>query len=134
MSGDFSRIDRIQDLMQVELANIIQRDLSDPRLAMVTITGVTVSKDLKHARIYVNIYPDEQAKESIRTLNHASSYLRTLLAKRVVLRCMPQLRFYHDETTSVANRIHSLIQQSKPAIPFEPDDIEADRDSLDDDK
>lgn len=115
MPSDFSRIDRIQDLMQVSLATIIQQEISDPRLAkMVTVTGVIVSKDMKHAKVYVTVLPDDKAKESVRVLNNASGFIRTSLAKRVTFRSLPNLRFYYDDTTIQANRVGKLLHDVFP--------------------
>lgn len=124
MPSDFSRIDRIQDLMQVSLATIIQQEISDPRLAkMVTVTGVIVSKDMKHAKVYVTVLPDDKAKESVRVLNNASGFIRTTLAKRVTFRSLPNLRFYYDDTTIQANRVGKLLDDVFPldSYPAEED-------------
>lgn len=112
MPNDFSRIERIQDLIQVELAKIVQQEIRDPRLAMVTITSVAVSKDIKHAKVYVTVFPDSQVQESIKVLNRASGYIRTILANRVTFKNLPSLKFYFDDTTIEANRIGKLIDQA----------------------
>lgn len=110
MPNDFSRIDRVQDLVQVELASIIQKEIRDPRLGMVTLTSVDVSKDMKHAKVYVTVLPDEQAKESVQILNNASGFIRFCLGKRVNFRSLPRLRFYYDDITIQANRVGKLIE------------------------
>ncbi|MGE4348971.1 MAG: 30S ribosome-binding factor RbfA [Candidatus Berkiella sp.] len=124
MASDFSRIDRIQDFMQASLATIIQQEINDPRLAkMVTVTGVIVSKDMKHAKVYVTVLPDDKAKESVRILNNAAGFIRTTLAKRVTFRSLPNLRFYYDDTTIQANRVGKLLDEVSPfnASPAEED-------------
>ena len=109
MPRDFNRIDRIAELIQRELAQIIQRDIEDPRISMHTISYVKVSKDLSHAKIYVSVIFDEKAEETVATLNKASSFLRGALAKKVHLRITPQLHFIYDDTTLKAMKINKLI-------------------------
>lgn len=112
MPRDFKRTDRIADTIQKELAVIIQREVNDPRLGMVTISYVKVSKDLGYAKIYVNILPDELAKESVKTLNNAAGFMRSLLAKRINMRVIPALSFIYDDTTLKAHRISKLIDEA----------------------
>ena len=112
MPRDFKRTDRVADAIQKELAQIIQQEIKDPRIGMVTISGVKVSKDLAYAKIYVNVMPDEMALESVKTLNSASGFMRTLLSKRINTRTIPSLSFVYDETTLKANRLNKLIEQA----------------------
>src|SRR5436190_7480521 len=98
MARDFSRTDRVADVIQKELAQIIQQEMKD-RVGIVTLLQVKVSKDLAHAKISVCVMSDEQAEESLKTLNKAAGFLRGLLAKRVKLRVMPLLSFVYDDTT-----------------------------------
>lgn len=83
MPREFSRIDRIGDQMQRELAQLIQREVKDPRVGMVTVNAVKVSRDLGYADIYVSLLSTEElteespeVKESIAVLNKASGFLR----------------------------------------------------------
>ena len=134
MPNDFSRIDRVQELIQVELAAIIQKEISDPRLGMITLTGVDVSKDMKHAKVYVTVLPDEKAKESVQTLNHACGFIRFCLGKRVTFRTLPRLRFYHDDTTIQANRVSKLIDMGLASEPDELDELSRDSTEIDSDR
>jgi ribosome-binding factor A len=112
MPKDFSRTDRIGDAIQKIVAGIIQRELKDPRLGMVTISEVKVSKDLAYAKIYVNVLPDEFGEESVKTLNKAAGFVRGLLAKQMKTRVVPQLQFVYDETTLKANKLSKLIDEA----------------------
>lgn len=112
MPRDFKRTDRIGDAIQKALAMIIQQEMKDPRLGMVTISEVTVSKDLAHAKIYVNVLPDELGVESVKTLNKASGFMRGLLAKQVNTRVIPQLKFIYDDTTLKANKLSKIIDEA----------------------
>ena len=109
MSRDFKRTDRIGDAIQKELSVIIQQELKDPRVGMITLAGVKVSRDLAHAKIFVSVMFEEKAQESILALNKAAAFLRVRLAKRVQLRIMPQLSFIYDDTTVKANHLSRLI-------------------------
>lgn len=112
MPRDFKRTDRIADAIQKAVAMIIQQEMKDHKLGMVTISEVSVSKDLAHAKIYVNVFPDEQGVESVKTLNKASAFMRGLLAKQVKTRVTPQLRFIYDDTTLKANKLSKIIDEA----------------------
>jgi ribosome-binding factor A len=112
MARDYSRLDRVADVIQRELAQIIQQEMKDPRVGMITIADVKVSKDLAYAKIYVSVMMEEHAKESIAALNKAAGFLRGLLAKRMTIRVMPSLSFVYDDTTIKANRLSKLIDDA----------------------
>ena len=104
------RLFRIADVLQRELSTLVTRELRDPRLEFITICEVNVSRDLAHAKVFVTFMDDSRIKERIAVLNHAAGFLRTLLAERVVLRTIPQLRFVYDESVAQGNRVASLIE------------------------
>ncbi len=111
----YNRTDRIADQMQRDLAFLLQREVKDPRVGMVTVSGVKVAKDLSVADVYVTFMTLEspsEVKEALAVLEHASGYLRTMLAKSIRLRVMPRLRFHFDEVIINAPRISSLISQA----------------------
>lgn len=111
----YKRTDRIADQMQRDLAFLLQREVKDPRVGMVTVSGVKVAKDLSVADVYVTFMTLEtpsEVKEALAVLEHASGYLRTMLAKSIRLRVMPRLRFHFDEVIINAPRISSLISQA----------------------
>ncbi len=119
MARDFSRTQRIADQVQKELAQLIQREIKDPRLGMVTISYVKVAKDLGYADVYVTVLPlggkdhDEAIAESLKVLNQAAGFLRGQLAKLVKLRVMPQLRFHFDASVDRGRRLNDLIFQAR---------------------
>ncbi|MBN3564737.1 30S ribosome-binding factor RbfA [Aliamphritea spongicola] len=119
MARDFSRTQRIADQVQKELAQLIQREIKDPRLGMVTISYVKVAKDLGYADVYVTVLPlggkdhDEAIAESLKVLNQASGFLRGQLARLVKLRVMPQLRFHFDASVDRGRRLNDLIFQAR---------------------
>lgn len=112
MARDFNRTDRIGDVMQRELSVIIRQELKDPRVSMITIAEVKVSKDLAHAKVFVSVMMEEKAEETLEGLNKAAGFLRAQLAKRMSLRVIPQLLFVYDDTTIKANRISKLIDNA----------------------
>ena len=112
MPKEFSRIDRVADLIQRDLATIIQRELHDPRAGMVTISRVKISKDLAHAKIFVTVLPDQAAQASLETLNKAAGFLRGLLAKRIKIYKIPALFFIYDDDSLKASRLAKLIDDA----------------------
>lgn len=112
MARDFSRTDRVADAIQRELAQLILREIKDPRLGMVTLSMVKVSKDLAHAKVYVNVMHEAQVTDSMEVLNRAAPFLRGLLAKKIKIRVIPALTFIYDDTTLKANRISRLIDEA----------------------
>lgn len=108
---EFSRTDRVAEQIQRELADILTRDVSDPRLQTVTVSGVRVSRDFAHAKVYVTLRSGTEIRTTLRALNKAAGYLSRHLAQRVHIRTMPRLSFAHDETLDKAMRIDELLAQ-----------------------
>ncbi|MAA60069.1 MAG: ribosome-binding factor A [Alcanivorax sp.] len=111
----YNRTDRIADQIQRDLAVLLQREVKDPRVGMVTINSVNVSKDLAFADVYVTfmgINEDQNVEESIGVLEHAGGFLRSLLAKSIQLRTMPRLRFHYDRTIVDGPRMSRLIDKA----------------------
>lgn len=119
MAHTVSRLDRIAEQIQKDLSVIIQRELKDPRLGMVTISETKVSKDLGYADIYftvLNIHDveDESAvSQSLQILKEASGFLRSELSHAIKLRTMPQLRFHYDHSIAHAQHITGLISKAR---------------------
>ncbi len=116
MAREFSRARRVGEQMRRELAVLIQRELKDPRVGMVTLSEVRVNHDLSHARVYVTVLDGEQdRRRTIDSLNHASAFLRRELARRIRLRTMPALQFVYDESVERGARLEALIEASVAA-------------------
>ena len=112
---EYSRTDRVGDQIQKELAQIIQREVRDPRLASTTITAVQTSKDMRYAKIYVTFMGVEDAviiKEDITALNKAKGFFRTHLGKAMSLRLVPELSFIYDETIVRGDVLSRLIDKA----------------------
>ncbi|MBY4678809.1 30S ribosome-binding factor RbfA [Marinobacterium arenosum] len=118
MAREFSRTQRVADQIQRDLAQLIQQDLKDPRLGMVTVSHVKVSKDLGYADVYITVLPlgdqdqDQAIKDSLGVLNGAAGHLRHELARGIKLRIMPHLRFHYDESVERGRHLHSLIEKA----------------------
>lgn len=116
MAKEFSRTQRIGDQMQRELALLIQREVKDPRLDLITITAVEVSRDLSHAKVFITIMgkdDDEDAvKANLRILNDAGGFLRMQLGKAMKLRTVPQLHFNFDASVRRGVELTSLIERA----------------------
>jgi ribosome-binding factor A len=113
MSRDFSRAARIADQIQRDLSDLIRQDLKDPRVGLVTITGVEVSRDLSHAKVYVTSLAGlESTERSIQALQHAAGFLRTQLSHSLKVRSIPQLHFMYDESVERGARLSLLIDQA----------------------
>ena len=113
MSEEYSRSQRVADQIQKYLAALIQNDLKDPRVGMVTITAVVVSKEYDVAKIYFSTFNlDGDSGETLTGLTQAAGYLRSALAKQLKIRTTPKLRFILDESIAYGNRLSTLIDDS----------------------
>ncbi len=115
MAREFGRSQRVGDYLKRELAGMIQTRLRDPRLGMVSVTDVKVSRDIGYADVYVtflNRETERDAKEPIDVLNKAAGYLRSLLAKDAQMRTTPKLRFKFDTSVRRGNLLSELIDKA----------------------
>ena len=103
MAQEFSRTERVRHQLQREIAMILQREIKDPRVSMVTVSDVEVSRDLAYAKVFVTFFQDdpEQVKQALKVLNEASGFIRSLLGKRIKARIVPQLKFQHDASETI---------------------------------
>lgn len=108
------RPQRIGDLIQRELSDLLAREVRDPRVGMVTITSVDVSPDMSHAKVLFTVLNQKDIPEVLEGLRRAAGFLRSKLAKRVKLYSIPELRFQYDESIERADRLSRLIDSTKP--------------------
>ena len=106
------RPQRVGDLIQRELSELVARELRDPRVGMVTLTAVDVSPDLSHAKVFFTLLDKENLDQVQEGLGRASGFLRSQLAKRVKLYSIPELRFEYDESVERADRLSRLIDSA----------------------
>lgn len=118
MAKEYSRTQRVADYLQRELAALIQHELRDPRIGMVSITGVNVSRDMGHAKIYFTVLgfdSGEDASESTEALNKAAGFLRSQISRDSNMRTVPQLRFYFDSSVGRGRELEDLIRKATKA-------------------
>ncbi|MDN3609128.1 30S ribosome-binding factor RbfA [Vibrio ostreicida] len=113
MSKEFSRTQRVSQQLQKELAMILQREVRDSRLGMVTISDVEVSRDLAYAKVFVTfLCVGEQTPESCLTaLREHEVQIRMILGKRIRLRLTPEIRFQYDNTLVEGMRMSNLVSE-----------------------
>ncbi|MCL1159650.1 30S ribosome-binding factor RbfA [Shewanella inventionis] len=113
MAKEFSRTRRIAQQLQQELAMVLQRDMKDPRIGFVTVNDVDVSRDLSYAKVFVTFFEEdiELVQQKVDALSAAAPYIRTLVAGRMKLRVMPELRFVYDSSLVEGMRMSNLVTQ-----------------------
>ncbi|MCC5851650.1 MAG: 30S ribosome-binding factor RbfA [Alkalimonas sp.] len=115
---EFSRVDRLSQQLQKELAVILQREIKDPRLhTMITVSQVDVSRDLSYAKIYVTFLglAQDKIKDNLKILNDAKGFIRSLIGKRIQTRIVPQVQFYYDSTLDEGIRLTALVESARRA-------------------
>jgi ribosome-binding factor A len=112
------RMRRVDEAVRVVLSEAITRDLKDPRIGFVTVTGVKTSPDLRHARVYVSVLGEESTRvATLQGLESAHGYLQARLARELSLKHTPELSFQYDESIDRGMRISELLD-----APSESDD------------
>lgn len=115
MAKEFGRPQRVAQEMQKEIAIILQREIKDPRLGMMTtVSGVEMSRDLAYAKVYVTFLNDKDKDEAavkagIKALQEASGFIRSLLGKAMRLRIVPELTFFYDNSLVEGMRMSNLV-------------------------
>ena len=106
---------RVAELIQAEIADLLLRQLKDPRLTMATISRVVVSPDLRHARVYVSrVGSEAEQREAMAGFRQATGFIRSHLGKRLKLRYVPQLDFQLDTAIAYGVRVSRLLQDLLP--------------------
>jgi ribosome-binding factor A len=106
----FARAERVGEMVQRVLADVLRREISDPRLDLTTITAVRMSRDLKHARVYFAVGGDNRlAPAAEKGFASAMGYLKRRLGEELSLRYMPALQFHYDESFDYGDRIDRII-------------------------
>jgi ribosome-binding factor A len=103
------RPQRLGDLIQREVAELIRLEVRDPRVGMITITSVDVSPDITHAKIFFTLLEKEKLPETLEGLSRSAGFLRAQLAKRIKMYTTPELRFVYDESVERGDHLSRLI-------------------------
>ena len=115
MARGFRRSDRVSGLLRRELAQMIQMEIKDPAVGLVSVSDVEVSRDLAHAKVYVTVFNTERAAQSIKALKKAAGFLRTRLGHELRMRTVPQLHFLHDDSVETGQQMDRLIDEAVEA-------------------
>ena len=107
------RPQRLGDLIQRELSELIRLDLRDPRVGMLTITSVDVSPDLANAKVFFTMFEKDKLEDTLHGLKRSAGFLRSQLAKRISMYTTPELRFVYDESVERGDRLSRLIDSTK---------------------
>ena len=106
------RLVRLNEQFRREIAEILRRDVRDPRVGDVTVTAVEVTSDLWLARVYVSVPGDDKDRaEALKGLEAASSFIRRVLGGSLSIRRVPELRFVEDQMLAQANRVEEILQE-----------------------
>ena len=109
------RADRVAVHLRAQLAEVIRSKMSDPRLPLLAVSDVRVSRDLAVADVYVSTLSEvgrDARADAVAVLNHAAGFLRSAIARRHDLRTTPKLRFHYDDLAEEAPRLEALIDQA----------------------
>ncbi|MBI3608811.1 MAG: 30S ribosome-binding factor RbfA [Nitrospirae bacterium] len=108
----YQRTERVGDLMRVEIADLLLRKVKDPRIGFVTVTGVKVSPDLRHATVFVSLLEEGRiAEETLNALGRAAGFIRTEMGRRLRLKYTPELVFKEDTTPRQAAHIEAVLDE-----------------------
>jgi len=111
----------VAERIRVEIADILQRELKDPRIGLATCTRVQVSGDLRVAKVYVSVLAARREQETtMKALVNASGFVRRALSKRLGLRVSPEVRFLFDPSVEYGIRLERLIEETKEHDPDDP--------------
>jgi ribosome-binding factor A len=106
------RPQRLGDLIQREVSDLVRQEVRDPRVGMITITSVDVSPDMTHAKIFFTVLEKEKLQDTLAGLKRSAGFLRAQLAKRVQMYTTPELRFVYDESVERGDRLSRLIDSA----------------------
>ena len=119
MAKEFSRSNRIAEQMRRELADLLQFEVKDPRVGMVTVTEVEVTGYIEHAKVFYSAQAGTPALQA--GLEKSAGFLRTQIAKRMLLRKVPQLHFVYDASIDYGMKMGKLIDEARATDGTESD-------------
>ncbi len=106
------RVERVAEAIHSEVADILAREIKDPRLGFATITDVEVSPDLRYVKVYVSVMGDKaQVEQTMAALESATGFVRTEIGKRIRLRHTPEIVFRHDTSIKRGARVFELLRE-----------------------
>lgn len=123
MAADHRRSERVAEGIREEVATFLAEDVKDPRVVgLVTVTGVDVTRDLRHAKVFVSIMgTDDERRATLQGLESAASHLRSRIGRALRLRVAPEITFKYDDSVARAARIEALLAELRPPPPGDDD-------------
>lgn len=110
--ADPKRVQRVAEQMKKDIADIIDNELKDPRIGMASITRVQLSRDLRHAKVYVSVFGDARSRQdTMAALSGAAGYIRREVGQRLGLRFAPEIDFHLDSSLEEGARVLELINR-----------------------
>jgi ribosome-binding factor A len=111
---DTRRIDRLGDLIKEEISIILIRDIKDPRIGMLTVTGVEVSRDIRTAKVFYTVGGDHNARQQAqRGLDSAVGFIRSAIAHNLTIKRVPELMFIFDKSLDYGQKIDRILEELK---------------------
>lgn len=108
----YQRSDRVKELLRQEISQIIREEIKDPRIGFATVTDVEISQDLRHAKVFISIYGDEDNRnQTLKGLQSASGFIRGEVGKRIRMKHVPEILFRFDESIERGARIFELLHE-----------------------
>jgi ribosome-binding factor A len=134
MAREFSRTDRVGQQIHKEVASILQHEFKhrEPEVGMITVSGVEVSRDLAHAKIFITFYSNspEKIDEDFERLKESRSFVRGLLGRRIRMRNVPAVHFFKDSSIEEGARISALVNKAVASdVAKHVDDVDTDESS-----
>lgn len=107
------RLNRVEEACREQLSESLQREIKDPRVGFVTVTGVRLTPDLRHAKVYVSVLgSEEEAEESLAGLESARGYLKSCLGRHLRLKYLPDIEFVRENIAEDALRLEELFRRA----------------------
>ncbi len=106
------RVERLSEQIRRDLAQIIARELKDPRLLWVSLTEVLLTPDYAHAKVFFSVLKEEDAEKTTEVLNKSAPFLRNALGKNWSAHTLPQLQFFYDESLLAGQKMENLIKEA----------------------
>ncbi len=126
--GERIRPERVAEQIRMDVAEILQKDMKDPRLQLITCTRVDLTGDLRYAKLYVSVLAEGTEREqTMKALEGATGFIRRRLTERLGLRVSPEIRFIFDPSVEYGIRLEELIEKTKEPSPPEEDPVDGGR-------
>ena len=134
MPREFSRVSRVGQQLQKELAMILQKEIRDERLSMVTVNKVEVSNDMSYAKVFVSFLDEKTWKTQLAVLHELTTYIRKLLASQIKMRVVPEIKFLYDDSFLQGLFMNEVVTKAVSDDALKRQNIGSNEESLDDEE